>query len=175
VVLISPMSQQPPSDHPVDAGRKQDGPQRRSNGTYAKGQSGNPAGRAKGVRTKATQAAEAMLCKAADVKAISAVILREARAGQAWAVKVWASVVVPAPRGRLVSFRLPRIEGPSDIPGALLAVAGQVAEGTLTPTEASEIASVLDALRASYELDEIHEKVAELQAQVALMAPAAVH
>jgi hypothetical protein len=131
-------------------------------GTFAKGHA-KLGGRAKGVRCKATVAAENLLSKTEDVEAITEVIVREAKAGQAWACKAWMSVIVPVPRGRLVSFVMPKIEGPQDLPGALLAVCEQVAQGQITPTEASEIAGVFDALRASFETSKLAADVERLK------------
>jgi hypothetical protein len=146
---------EPPSDAPRDSGRNVDG-------TFAKGHA-RLGGRAKGVRCKATVAAEKLLSKTGDVEAITEVILREAKAGQAWACKAWMSVIVPVPRGRPVSFVMPKIEGPQDLPGALLAVCEQVSQGVITPTEAAEIASLLDALRTSYETSKIAQDVERLK------------
>jgi hypothetical protein len=69
----------------------------------------------------------------------------------------------------LVSFEMPRIQSAADIPHALLAVAQHVASGHLTPTEGAEIATVLDALRQSYEVDKLAADVEALEAQMATL------
>jgi hypothetical protein len=154
---------EPPSAQPDNAGRTQ-------RGCFAPGHSGNPKGMAKGTRHRATVAAERLMTKSEDTKAITEVIIREARAGQAWACRAWMSVIMPAPRGRLLSFKMPKIEGAQDIPAALLAVVERVAAGQITPTEASEIASIFDCLRNSYETDALTREVEALKARVATLA-----
>jgi hypothetical protein len=130
---------------------------------------GNKIGRGipSGSKHRATIAAEALLTKDGDVKAITATIIREARAGAPWAARLWASVVCPAPRGRLVSFPMPRISSPSDLPVVLVTLMQQVASGQLTPEEVGHIAQVVDCLRASFELDRIAAEIEGLKAQVA--------
>jgi hypothetical protein len=151
---------EPPNADPVETVRKQRGR------PFEPGQSGNPSGRPRGARGRATQAVEALMSRDVDVKAITKVVLREARAGQPWACVAWLKLIAPAPRGRLVQLDLPPVRSAADIPAALLAVAGQVAAGELTPTEGCEIAAVYDALRASFEVDELTREVARLKAWV---------
>jgi hypothetical protein len=144
-----------------------------SNGgqTDARGRfvSGNTMGKGRphGSRAKATVAAERLLTKPEDVKAISETIIREARAGQQWACVAWLRLVCPAPRGRFVSIDMPKIQSVADIPLALMQVTALMADGTLTPTEGAEIASVFDALRASMELDQLAHDLADLKERVA--------
>jgi hypothetical protein len=152
-------SQSPPNDG--EAGARD-----AKTGRFTKG---NKIGRgmSRGSKHRATLAVERLLTGEADTRAITKAILREAKAGQPWACVAWLKLVAPAPRGRLVSFDMPRIQSAADIPGALLAVASQVASGHLTPTEGAEIATVLDALRQSFEVDKIAADVEALKAQMA--------
>jgi hypothetical protein len=154
---------QPPGDHPDYAGRDQAG-------RFRKGVSGNPAGMPKGVRHRASQAAEKIF--ADDLKGIAEVVTREAKAGAPWACRLVVASFLPPPRTRAVQFALPPIRSASDIPLALTQVLGLIADGTLTPQEGSEVASLVDCLRASFEVDQLTARVEALQAQVALMAPA---
>jgi hypothetical protein len=116
-------------------------------------------------------AAEALLSRDKDVRAITKVIIREAKAGAPWACVAWLKVICPAPRGRSVQFAMPEIRSASDIPAALLSLAQEVSIGNLTPTEGAEVAAVLDALRASFETDELTQRVNELTEQMAALGP----
>jgi hypothetical protein len=149
------MTEQPPGDGPINVGRNKDG-------TFAPGHKFSP-GKPKGARCKATLAAERLLSGDKDTKAICAKIISEAKAGAPWACTAWLRLVCPAPRGRPVEFDMPPIHSASDIPAALLALMAQVAAGQITPTEGMEVASVLDALRQSFEVDSLTREVAALR------------
>jgi hypothetical protein len=73
--------------------------------TFQKGVSGNPKGRALGARNKATQMVDKLLF--ANVKEIAEVLVREAKAGQHWAVKASLHGMLPS--------RARRIAEPIDI------------------------------------------------------------
>jgi hypothetical protein len=116
-------------------------------------------------------AVETLMTKPGDVQKIANAILTAAKAGEAWACRVWLHHVMPPPRGRTVQFALPPVKSAMDLPAVLVQVLALVAAGELTPQEGSEVASLADCLRASFELDELHQRVAELQARVALIEP----
>jgi hypothetical protein len=89
------MFREPPSGNspPVNTGREPDG-------TFAKGNRANPKGRPLGARDKATQMVDKLLFK--SVKGIAEVLVREANAGQRWAVKAALRPMLPG-RSRKVS------------------------------------------------------------------------
>jgi hypothetical protein len=139
--------------------------QRGAGGRFAPGNrfgKGNP-----GARHRATVATEALLTKPADIKAITAAILREARQGAQWACMAWLKLVAPSPRGRLISFDMPTIDSASDIPGAIKQVAKLLTAGELTSTKAAEVVSIYDALRVSFEADAMAADLEDLKQRVA--------
>jgi hypothetical protein len=68
---------------------------------FQPGQSGNPAGRPKGARDKATMMVDALLFK--NVKNIAEVLIREANSGQHWAVKAALTGMLPTRSRRIAS------------------------------------------------------------------------
>jgi Family of unknown function (DUF5681) len=98
---------------------------------FAKGRSGNPAGRPPGSRNRATLAAEALLDGEAAALARQAV--ERALAGSDLALKLCLDRILPPRRERTVRFALPPIASAADLAAALGAVAAAVAEGALTP------------------------------------------
>jgi hypothetical protein len=66
---------------------------------------------------------------------------------------------------------MPTIRDASDIPTALLAVLGAVADGALAPDEAGHLATLFDCLRASFEVDALTAEVEALKARVAELSP----
>lgn len=87
------------TDEPEKTNQKQGG--------FQKGQSGNPAGRPRGARNKATLAAEALLDGEAET--ITRKAVEHAKAGDPWAVRLCLERVLPARRDRPVNFQLPQI------------------------------------------------------------------
>jgi len=135
----------------VDEGvtnRRERGPGR----PFEKGRSGNPAGRRRGSRNKATLASAALL--AGESEALTRKAVEMALAGDPTAMRLCLERVLPPYRERTVNFRLPPIEvapkgepcGPSarDISLAMNAITSALAQGEITPGEAEKIAGVVE-------------------------------
>jgi Family of unknown function (DUF5681) len=111
---------------------------------FEKGRSGNPAGRRRGSRNKATLAAAALL--AGESEALTRKAVEMALAGDPTAMRLCMERVLPPCRERTLKFSLPRIKvaraaeicGPSgrDISLAMNAVTSALAQGEITPGEA---------------------------------------
>ena len=119
---------------------------------FEKGRSGNPAGRRRGSRNKATLAAAALL--AGESEALTRKAVEMALGGDPTATRLCMERVLPPCRERTVKFSLPPIEaartgkscGPSphDVSLAMDAVTSALARGEITPGEAETIAGVVD-------------------------------
>ncbi len=105
--------------------------------TFKPGQSGNPEGRPKGARNRATVAAERLLDGEADTLTRKAIEL--AKAGDSTALRLCIERILPARKDRPVSFNMPRIDSIADSVKAAAAIASGVADGDLTPMEAAEL------------------------------------
>jgi hypothetical protein len=116
-------------------------PRRRPPGRpFAKGQSGNPAGRRRDHRNRATLAAEILL--EGQSEALTRKAVERALEGSDVALKLCLDRILAPRRERTVHFALPPIESPADLAAALGAVAAAVAEGALTPGEARDLSQV---------------------------------
>jgi len=119
---------------------------------FEKGRSGNPGGRRRGSRNKATLAAAALL--AGESEALTRKAVEMALAGDPTAMRLCMERVLPPCRERTVKFRLPPIEGTltgetcrlssRDVSLAMNAVTSALAHGEITPGEAERIAGVVD-------------------------------
>jgi Family of unknown function (DUF5681) len=109
---------------------------------FAKGQSGNPAGRPSGAKNKATLAAQALLEGEAEALTRKAVEL--AMQGNALALKLCLDRVYAPRRERAVAFSIPQIETAEDLAAAMAAIADATAAGDLTPAEALDLARVAE-------------------------------
>jgi hypothetical protein len=110
---------------------------------FAKGQSGNPAGRPKGSKNKSTLAAEALLEGEAEALTRKAVEL--AMAGNALALKLCLDRVYAPRRERAVAFAMPAVDSAEDLAAAMTAIAAATAEGELSPAEAFDLARVAES------------------------------
>src|SRR5215467_1387793 len=106
---------------------------------FEKGESGNPAGRPRGSRNRATLLMESLL--ADDAEAIGRKTIEMAKQGDMAAIRLCMDRLAPAPKGEPVAFELPPLEKPADSVAAAQIVAA-VAAGELTPSEAAELAKV---------------------------------
>jgi hypothetical protein len=104
---------------------------------FEPGQSGNPAGKAKGTRNKVTLAIEALLDGEAEALTRKAIEL--AKAGDMAALRLCMDRLAPPRKDRLVMFELPTITSAADAVKASAALVAAVADGDLTPAEAGEL------------------------------------
>jgi Family of unknown function (DUF5681) len=111
---------------------------------FQKGQSGNPAGKPRGARHKATIFAERLMQD--DIEKIVGAVLTAAGNGDMTAAKIVLDRLAPVSRRQCVSFDLPKIETLDDEVAARAAVLGSVADGDLTPGEAAVISELIDEL-----------------------------
>jgi hypothetical protein len=116
------------------------------------GQSGNPAGRKKGSKNRATLLAEAML--ADKTGAIVEKTIGEALAGDKAALRACFNRVAPTGRGRQIRVDLPEETTPESLDGAMDATQRAFLAGEISAEEALAVAAWVRARRA----DE-HEKL----------------
>jgi Family of unknown function (DUF5681) len=112
---------------------------------FRPGQSGNPAGKPKGARNRATLAAELLLdCEA---KALTRKAIELGLAGDTTALRLCLERLVPPRKDRPISLDLPAIKSADDAAEAVGAVLAAVCEGRITPSEAGEVMSLIEACR----------------------------
>ncbi len=128
---------------------------------FAKGQSGNPAGKPKGTRNRTTLAIEELLDGEGEAIARKAVEL--AKKGDTVALQLVLERVAPVRRGRPVCFSFPDIEKAGDVSAALGGILSAMAQGDLTPDEAATIAGIVEAKRKAIETVEIEARLVALE------------
>lgn len=127
---------------------EQVGEGRRGNPNWQQGVSGNPAGRPKGSRNKATLMLEAMMAEDGEAMGRAAVAL--AKTGNLTALRLCLSRICPPARERTVNFELPPIESAADAARASVALLRAVAEGDLSPGEASELGRLVEVAARAF-------------------------
>ena len=129
---------------------------------FAKGRSGNPAGRRFGSRNKATLAAQKLL--ADEAEALTRTAAEAALAGDPTAMRLCLDRILP--RDRAVRFALPPIRSAADVAEAMGAVTAALAGGLITPGEAQAIARVVTTFVQMIETSDFDRRLRMLESTV---------
>lgn len=128
---------------------------------FQPGQSGNPSGKPRGARNKATMAAQVLLDGEAEALTRKAVDL--ALAGDLTALRLCLERIVPPRKDSPVKVKLPILESAADIPAVTRALLDAVAKGQLTPSEAQAVAGLVEVHRKALETEELERRIAALE------------
>jgi hypothetical protein len=139
--------------------------------TFQSGQSGNPAGRPKGARGKATIMAEGMFDGEAQEVIRAAIDL--AKSGDVAAIRVCLDRIAPRKRDRPVDFEMPPLHTAADAAAALAAITAAVSEGDLTPSEAADLFKLVDGFTRTLEATVFEQRVTRLERMVGITDSAA--
>ena len=128
---------------------------------FAKGTSGNPAGRRPGVLNKATMVAQSLLDGEAEALSRKAVEL--ALEGSIAALRLCLERVCPPRKESPVAVKLPTVEGVADLPKLTAAILKAVGEGKLEPGQAAALASLVANHGKLLELAELEQRISALE------------
>lgn len=132
-------------------------------GRWQPGQSGNPAGKPKGARHKATLAVEALL--EGQAEALTQRAIEKALEGDGVALRLCLERLAPARKDAAVCFDLPAIASAADTVAASSSVLEAVAAGNVTPDEAGRIMGLLTSHKALLEVCELERRIEALEAK----------
>jgi hypothetical protein len=130
---------------------------------FARGVSGNPAGRPPGTRNRATELAQALFDGEAEALARKCVEL--ALEGDRAALRLCLERLVPR-RPRAVALDLPAIGSTADLAPAIAAIAQAVAAGGLTPYDGAELARIFDAYAHAAEFGEFERRLRSVEREL---------
>jgi hypothetical protein len=131
---------------------------------FQKGQSGNPAGRPRGSRNRCAVLLQNLL--ADDAEAIARTAIAMAKEGDIAAIRMCLDRLVPARKSDAVAFELPPLGKAADSVAAAAAIVAAVAAGDLTPSEAGELAKVIDVYVRALETAGFEERLQKLESRV---------
>jgi hypothetical protein len=135
----------------------------KENTQFKPGESGNPSGRPKGARNKATMAAEALLD--GESESLTRRCIDLAMEGDSTALRLCLSRILPVKRERTISLDLPALEDSQDSLRAIGTVLEAVGSGMITPSEGQAVASLLETHRRTFEVEELERRLEVLEAQ----------
>src|SRR5947207_13520068 len=113
-------------------------------GRFARGRSGNPAGRPRGCRDHVNRAARLLL--AGEGEALTRKAVEMALAGDPTALRLCLERIVGPYRQRAVEFTMPAIRSAADLVDAMAAVADAAAERAGTPRDAIQVCKDIEAI-----------------------------
>ena len=129
---------------------------------FAKGESGNRAGRRRGARHKATSAAEALLD--GESEALTRKAVEAALGGDMAALRLCLDRIVPPRRERPVNFQIPPLKSAEDAAVAMAAITEAVAAGELLLGEAESASALVERFVRTIEAGEFEKRLRALEA-----------
>jgi hypothetical protein len=130
-------------------------------GGFKSGQSGNPNGRPKGARNRATLAAEALL--QGEAEELTRTCIERAKAGDSVALRLAMERILPPTRERAIRIDLPSVASVADLPNTLGRILAAVAAGELRPSDGQVLCAMVAAQRQAFETVEIADRLADLE------------
>jgi hypothetical protein len=99
-----------------------------------------------------------------EADALGRKAIEKAKEGDATALRLCLERILPARKDRPVAFEMPKLETAADAVKAASAIAQAVAEGELTPSEAGELAKLIDGFTRAIEVHELEARLTKLEA-----------
>ena len=130
---------------------------------FRKGQSGNPSGRPRGSRNRATILFQNLLED--DAEAIARKTVDMAKAGDIAAIRICMDRLAPARKTDAIAFELPRLDKATDSVTAAAKIVAGVAAGDLAPAEAADLAKVMDIYLRALATSSFEERLARLESE----------
>jgi hypothetical protein len=133
-------------------------------GRFAAGHSGNPSGRPKGSRNRATLLAQELLD--GDGETIVRKAIELAKSGEPMALRLCIERILPR-RANVVELILPEIRKANDVADACAAVIEAAGAGRLTLAEAKEFMQLLEVQRRAIETQDLAVRIEVLEGRAA--------
>jgi hypothetical protein len=140
--------------------QKQRGPGR----PFEKGRSGNPAGRPRGSRNRATRVMQKLLDGESDALTRKAVEL--ALDGNTTALRLCLDRLLAPRRDRTAPLELPPVEDAGGLAGAMAAIMGAAGNGEISSTEAGGWARLVDIFLKALDSHDFEQRLNALEKRV---------
>jgi Family of unknown function (DUF5681) len=135
--------------------------EKKKNGQFAKGTSGNPAGRPPGSRNQSTLLLESLLEGEAYELGRKAIEL--AKGGDVRALQLCMDRMLPPRKDRPVIFDLRPIQNLDDISVAMMGILAAISEGNITPLEGEAISRILTSYSEVMVNQDLQQRVEKLE------------
>jgi hypothetical protein len=98
-----------------------------------------------------------------DAEAVVKAVVDAAKGGDMTAARIVLDRIAPARRDSPVTIALPKIESAADAAKAMAAILAAVASGTVTPSEADQVAKIVAAFVSTLEASEFEARLRALE------------
>jgi hypothetical protein len=130
-------------------------------GRFRPGHSGNPVGRLRGSRNRATMIAEAML--EAEAPALIRMVLNLALDGHPTALKLCMDRLVAPCRERPAPLDLPPLDSAADLAKVMGAITAAAGSGQITPAEAQRLAQMIATAMQAIENSDFERRLCKIE------------
>lgn len=120
------------------------------NGRFKKGKSGNPRGKPKGAKHKASMMAEMLFEN--EIAAVCHQVIDQAKEGNMQAAKIILDRLLPPRKDRPINFKLPFIQNAADALKASRLICHAVGNGELTPLEGESLSKIVEVQAKNIDL-----------------------
>lgn len=128
---------------------------------FRPGQSGNPAGKPKGTRHRATMLAERLLD--GEAEAMVRTVIEKAKQGDMVALRLCLDRILPPRRERPLQFKIPTLQSASDAAAPMAVLTQAVAKGDITASEAAELSKLVESFIKALEASDFHMRLQALE------------
>lgn len=128
---------------------------------FPKGRSGNPAGKPRGARNRATLAAETLLD--GETEGLTRKAIELALAGDVTALRLCLDRIISPRRDRPIKFSLPMLSTAADALAAINAITKGVMRGELTDSEAKTLLEIVGSFREVLSLVDYEARLTALE------------
>jgi hypothetical protein len=130
-------------------------------GRFAAGGCGNPKGRPRGSRNKATQARVELLD--GEVEALTGKMIALALGGDVKAMTFCMGRILPTAKERQFDLELPPIVTLTDVADAQGTVIEAASKGEIDPRQAMRLANIIDRQRRAIQSRELEQRIARIE------------
>jgi hypothetical protein len=128
---------------------------------FRPGHSGNPTGKPKGTRHRATMIAEQLLD--GEAESLTRTVIEKAKQGDMIALRLCLDRIVPPRRDRPVHFTVPELKSAADAGRAVAAIALAVSHGDLGVSEAAELSKLIENFVRAIEATDLEKRLLALE------------
>jgi hypothetical protein len=131
---------------------------------FEKGRSGNPVGRPRGSRNRATSAMQQAL--EAEAQALARKAVELALEGNTTALRLCLDRLLPPRRDRSVPLELPPVENASGLAGAMAAIIAATGDGAISPADGGRAARIVDIFLKAIDTHDFDRRLDALEKRV---------
>ena len=128
---------------------------------FAKGQSGNPAGRPRALKKRASKDMELLLD--GEAQALTRKVVELALDGNTMALRMCLDRIGPPRRERQAPFKLPPVRDAADLAAAMTAIMAATGDGAISPGEGGRLARIVEIFLRAVETHDFERRLQVLE------------